>query len=134
VSGLARILVAVCLGIGGVGCADETRQPAATPAQAARSPDPRPLPVRMEREEVHAALRRWIDCANRHIQRMDDGKRDQQTLTALVVDRCRPEFNAYIDVTAEGLTNADRSELRRRVGNRDVYYVSGMIAGRRRSG
>jgi len=132
-SRIARGLVAICLGLGGMGCADETRQSPPAPAQATPSPDPRRLPVRMEREEVGAGLRKWLECADRHIERLDDRKRELQSLTLIVVDRCRSEWNAYLDVMAEGLTNADRTELRRRLGNRDVYYVSNMIAGRRRT-
>lgn len=92
----------------------------------------RPLSA-TESIESRAALVRWLNCADRHIAHLEDGKRPSQPLALIVADRCRSEFEAFLDSSAQGFNNADRTALRRRMMGWDSSRIEMMIVARRRS-
>ncbi|MGE0421103.1 MAG: hypothetical protein AB7O88_02505 [Reyranellaceae bacterium] len=118
-----RTSLALCLALAGAGCADEPRPP---------SRDPRPLPI-TENVQSRAALVHWLNCTDRHIARLENRKSPSQPLALIVADRCRSEFEAFVDASAQGFNNADRAELRRRMVGWDSSRIEMMIVARRRS-
>ena len=118
--GAAFPALLICLGVAVMGCAEDAPSPA------------RPLRVSATQERQLAALRPWMDCAASHLVQMDDGSQNERRLASKIADRCRAEYSSYFAVSTEGMTDAERSEARRRLANWDTDHIRTMIASRRR--